>query len=117
MTTDPHAEFLQDPEAHAEHFESCAECRAIFETLNANAPPATSIQVGTLPLASWEGAAYKSWPFVAAASAALAIAAIVLCHMAGVSPLHAVESDASLTQWRALLNLLAGSLRRASLGA
>ena len=115
MTTDPHAEFLQDPEAHASHLESCAECRAIVETLNANAPSAGAVKLDQLPLAAWEGASYKSWPFVAAASAIVAAAAIILCHAAGVSPLHAVEADASITQWRTLLNVLTGALGRASL--
>ena len=116
MTTDPHTEFLQDPEGHASHFESCAQCRAILETLNADAPTAGAVKIDKLPLASWEGAGYKSWPFVAVASAIVAVAAIILCHFAGVSPLHAVESDASIAQWRTLLNILTSTLSRASLG-
>src|SRR4029079_5118512 len=100
MTTDPHAEFLQDPEAQAGHLETCAECRALVQSLEARVS-AGSLKIDKWPMAACEGAAYRSWPFVAAVSAILAIIAIVLCHMAGVSPLHVVTSDASIAQWRA----------------
>lgn len=112
MTTDPHAEFLQDPEAQAGHLETCAECRALVQSLEARVS-AGSLKIDKLPMAAWEGAAYRSWPFVAAVSAILATIAIVLCHMAGVSPLHVLTSDASVAQWRTLLALLTGALKRA----
>lgn len=113
--TDPHAEFLQDPEAHASHLETCAECRAFVSTLDTTVA-AEPVEIKELPLAAWEGAAYRSWGFVAAVSVLVAAVAIALCHAAGLSPLHAVASDASIVQWRGLLNLLTGALRRTTLG-
>ena len=115
MTTDPHAEFLQDPEAHAAHLETCSECRLLVQALET--PVAgQAIQMEKLPLAAWEGATYRSWPFVAAASAAVAVMAIVLCHMAGLSPLRVMALDASINSWRAVLSLLTGALQRAPIG-
>jgi hypothetical protein len=115
MTTDAHAEFLQDPELHAAHLESCEECRALVQTLDARVPEG-AVTLDRLPLAAWEGAAYKSWPFIAIASAIVAGAAIVLCHMAGVSPLKVMALDASINSWRAILSVLTGALQRAPLG-
>lgn len=111
MTIDPHAAFLEDPEGNASHLAACESCRAIAQTLDA--PVDSSVKLDTLPLASWEGAAHRSWAFVAVASAIVAGVSIVLCHMAGVSPLHVVSSDASLNQWRMVLGVLTGQLKRA----
>lgn len=113
MTSDPHAAFLEDPEGNAPHLAECESCRAIVQTLDA--PVEGAVKMDTLPLASWEGAAYRSWAFVAAASAIVATVAIVLCHLAGVSPLHIVTSDASLNQWRMVLTILTSQLKRAPL--
>ena len=113
--TDRHAEFLQDPEAHAAHLDQCAECRALAGRLDASVA-ADPIAMDPLPLANWEGAAYRSWGFVAAISVILAAMAIALCHMAGLSPVHVVTSDASFDEWRVLLGTMSGALRRASLG-
>ena len=110
MNPDAHAEFLQDPEAHASHLNECAECRAIVETLQA---PLTHepIAVDKLPVAPWEGAAYRSWGFVTAATIILGLVAYVLCRWAGLSPLHAVSADAEFTQWRTLFVVLGRALR------
>lgn len=113
--TDSHAEFLQDPEAHASHLGECAECRALVQRLNAEVSSA-GIDLEALPLAQWEGAAYRSWIFVAFVSGIVAAVAITLCHIAGITPLHAVASDASIVQWRTLLAILTGTLQRATLG-
>jgi hypothetical protein len=115
MTTDPHAEFLQDPEAHAAHLATCSECRALVQALDAPVS-GQSIRMEKLPLAAWEGATYRSWPFVAAASAVVAVMAIVLCHMADVSPLHLMALDASINTWRAVFSSLTGVLQRAPIG-
>lgn len=112
--TDAHAAFLEDPEAHASHLQECAECRALVERLNA-AIVSQAIRVDAIPLAPWEGAAYKSWGFIAAVSIVLAVAAIALCHAAGITPIAAVTEDATITQWRSVLGLLTGALRRTSL--
>lgn len=113
--TDAHAEFLQDPEAHAAHLDTCVECRALIARLD---EPVSheSVRLGELPLAGWEGASYRSWGFVAACSAILFVAAVVLCNLAGVSPLHVLSMDASFAQWRTLLTVLTGTVRRATLG-
>ena len=113
--TDPHAAFLQDPEGNAAHLERCDACRALVQTLESPLS-AAPVEVGKLPLAAWEGAAYRSWGFVAVTSAIVAAMAIVLCHMAGVSPLHAVAADTGFSEWRALLGALNASLSSASLG-
>jgi hypothetical protein len=113
--SDAHTEFLQDPEAHASHVDDCAECRAIVERLDAPLSH-EPIHIDRLPLAAWEGASYRSWGFVAACSAVLAAIALVLCHIAGVSPVRAIFADASINQWRLFLALSTGALRRATLG-
>lgn len=113
--TDRHAEFLRDPEAHASHLDECAECRALVQRLNAEVS-SEGIDLEALPLAQWEGAAYRSWGFVASVSVIVAVAAITLCHVAGITPLHAVAWDASIVQWRTLLAILTGTLQRATLG-
>ena len=110
MNPDAHAEFLQDPEAHASHLNDCAECRAIVETLRATLTH-QPIEVGRLPVAPWEGAAYRSWGFVTAATVVLGAIAYALCHIAGLSPLHAVSADAEFTQWRTLFVVLGRAMR------
>lgn len=113
--SDAHTEFLQDPEAHASHLAGCAECRALLAQLDA-AIAAEPLSGDRMPLAPWEGAAYKSWGFVAAVSIVVAAIAIALCHAAGLSPIHAVAEDVSIMQWRSAIGLLTGALQRTSLG-
>ena len=112
--SDVHAAFLENPEAHADHMATCAECRAIFAQLNA---PVThgAVEVGHLPLAAWEGASYRSWAFVAICSAGLLAIAAALSVAAGLSPLRLLKADASIAQWKELLTVLSGALRRATL--
>lgn len=109
-----HADFLQDPEAYPSHADQCAACRAIVERLDASVA-ADGIRLDRLPLAGWEGSAYRSWGFVAAVSVIIAAIAIALCHVAGITPFRAVESDVSISQWRTLLSLLTGTLKHATL--
>src|SRR5438128_8041728 len=108
--TDPHAAFFADPETNAAHLDQCAECRAIFERLGR--PVGGSVQLRELPFAGWEGAAHRSWAFVASCSAILLLVAILLCRAAGISPLQAVTMDASLGPWRAILLAAAGEVPR-----
>lgn len=110
MNPDAHAEFLQDPEAHASHLKECAECRAIVETLQAPLSH-QPIDVSKLPVAAWEGASYRSWGFVTAATFTLGLVAYALCEWAGLSPLHAVSADAEFTQWRTLFVVLGRAMR------
>lgn len=111
--TDAHTEFLENPEGHASHLESCAECRAMFAQLNARIGEG-SVRVGDLPLAPWEGAAYRSWSFVSTCVIALLAVVFALCDAAGISPLHAVTMDATFSQWPALVMRAATALRGAA---
>lgn len=84
-------QYFEDPEAHVAHLESCADCRAVFDALAAEVTIAPRpIRIDTLPLAPWEGAAYRTWPLVLAGGASVLILAIVLFLAAGVSPLRGV---------------------------
>jgi hypothetical protein len=91
MNDDACQRYLEDPEAHAAHLETCAECRALFgETeLPADAKP---LALGELPLASWEGAAHRAWPVVIAALLVAVLLAAALFLISGVSPLAVVQS-------------------------
>src|SRR5881394_1202494 len=112
---DAHAEFLENPEAHAAHLQICAECRAIFAQLDA--PVAHQpVDVEQLPLAAWEGASHRSWTFVVISTLGMFAIAVALSAAAGVSPWGAVRTGASIGQWRARITDLSGALRAAALG-
>ncbi|HEX7808410.1 MAG TPA: hypothetical protein VF608_06795, partial [Thermoanaerobaculia bacterium] len=84
-------DYLQDPETHAAHLESCAICRAMFEELDTELPiQHRPIDVEALPLATWEGAKHRTWPLVAAGLLAVLVLAIVLFLAAGTSPLRGI---------------------------
>lgn len=88
MTCD---DYLQDPEAHAAHAESCDVCRAMFDELDAAvAVEHRPIRVDALPLAAWEGASHRTWPLVAAGLLSVVVLAIVLFLAAGTSPLRGI---------------------------
>ncbi|HEV3485039.1 MAG TPA: hypothetical protein VG106_06510 [Vicinamibacterales bacterium] len=81
-------EYLQDPEAHAAHLESCDACRAMFEELDdAIEVQPRPMSLDALPLAPWEGVSHRTWPLVAAGVVAALILATVLCFAAGVTSL------------------------------
>jgi hypothetical protein len=102
MTCD---EYLQDPDEHAAHLQSCEICRSIEEELGAGVTvEARPINVDALPLAAWEGASHRTWPLVAAGLVAMVTLAIVLSAAAGVSPITAVTT--SLPSVQALLTFL-----------
>lgn len=86
MKTDRCQRYLEDPEKHAAHLAECAECTALFRELDWRVG-ATVVQLETLPLAEWEGAAYRPWPLVAGTSLAVVAMATALFMMDGVSPL------------------------------
>lgn len=87
-------EYLRDPDANAAHLETCAECRAIEEDL---ALPLEiehrPLRVDALPMASWEGASYRTWPLVGAGLVAALTLAIVLSAYAGISPMTVMSSQ------------------------
>lgn len=102
MTCD---EYLQDPDEHAAHLQSCEICRSIEEELGAGVAVETRpLNVEALPMAAWEGASHRTWPLVAAGLVAMMTLAIVLSAAAGISPVAAVTS--SLPSVQALLTFL-----------
>lgn len=95
-------EYLQDPEANAEHARMCAMCRAITEELDEEIEVTPRpLRVDALPLAPWEGAKHRTWPLVGAGLLAVLTLAIVLSAAAEVSPVTAVT--ASMPSVQALL--------------
>jgi hypothetical protein len=92
MTCD---DYLKDPEANAAHLATCASCRAldegVFDDLDQPIEIVSRpIRVESLPLASWEGASYRTWPLVAAGATAVLVLAIVLFVAAGTSPVRGI---------------------------
>jgi hypothetical protein len=84
-------EYLQDPETHAAHAETCAECRAITEQLDEPmVVESRPLALDALPMAAWEGARHRTWPLVAAGVASVLILAVVLFLAAGISPLRGI---------------------------
>ena len=100
-------DYLQDPETHAAHLAACELCRAIADDLDAEieARP-RPLSVEALPLASWEGASYRTWPLVAAGVAAVLILCTVLFLAAGTSPLRGIASafTSGVTSFEAVSN-------------
>ena len=84
-------EYLEDPEQHAAHLESCPVCRELIAELDSevevNARP---IAIDALPLAPWEGASHRTWPLVAAGIAAITMLAVALFIAAGTPPLRGI---------------------------
>lgn len=91
-------EYLEDPEAHAGHLESCALCRAMTEDLDADIEVQTRpMSIDALPLAPWEGATYRPWPLVAAGIASVLILAVALFLAAGTPPLRGIARALTTT--------------------
>jgi hypothetical protein len=102
-------DYLEDPEKNAAHLESCAMCRAIVEDLDEEVEIRhRPLNVDALPLAGWEGASHRTWPLVAAGSAAVVILAVVLFFAAGTSPLRGMASavTSGVTSFEALSNFV-----------
>jgi hypothetical protein len=92
--------YLEDPEANASHLAECEECRLVDEALRADAlrtssisDPRSAVDVGTLPVAGWEGASYRSWPLVLAGAVAVAVIATLLFAATGASPLEIMRGN------------------------
>ena len=88
--------FMQDPEAHAAHAETCADCRSFAEDMHRlesklgqaslqSEPLLADRVASSLPVASWEGASHRAWPTVIAAAVAIIALAFAVSMMAGVS--------------------------------
>lgn len=83
--------YLEDPEKHAAHVETCAVCRDLFADLDAEvAVMSRPVAVDALPLAPWEGASHRTWPLVAAGIASVGMLAIALFLAAGIPPLRGI---------------------------
>lgn len=90
MTTDCER-YLEDPEAHAAHLETCAECGAMFGELDASLEiEPRPVRVDALPMASWEGARHRTWPLVIAGALSVLVLAVVLFLAAGISPARGI---------------------------
>jgi hypothetical protein len=85
--------FLEDPETHAAHLQTCERCRAMVEHLETRVAGAQTIRVDALPLAPWEGAGHKSWPLVIGVILGVIAIAAGLFAMAGLSPVSALADS------------------------
>jgi hypothetical protein len=112
-------DYLEDPETHAAHIESCAVCRAMFEELDEELPiQHRAVDLDALPMASWEGASHRTWPLVAAGGISVLVLAVVLFMAAGTSPLRGiakalVSAVPSLDLMVNLSQLAGGALHKA----
>lgn len=98
MTTTNCEQYLEDPEAHAAHLETCAECRAMFGELDAEVEVAPRpLQLDALPMANWEGASHRTWPLVIAGAVSVLVLAMVLFLASGISPLKGIARAISST--------------------
>jgi len=88
--------YAEDPEANAAHLSECAACRAVYGGVETK-----PLTVGALPLAPWEGAAYRAWPLVIGGAFAVLAIALALCAAAGISPLSAIAFDVQANVARA----------------
>lgn len=91
MKTPDCERYLEDPDAHAAHLDSCADCRALFGELDVDVPVrAVAVDAAKLPLAPWEGASHRSWPLVIGVLLAVLTMAFALFLVAGESPASGV---------------------------
>lgn len=102
--------YAEDPEANAAHLRECAKCRDLYGTVDAR-----PLRIDALPLAPWEGAAYRSWPLVIGVALTLFAVAFALCTAAGISLITAVRNGMSAAVVRGYVTAGADALRAASL--
>jgi hypothetical protein len=96
MTDERCQRYLEDPEGNAAHPAECEACCLLTATLDdtsVNLP--AEVDVNTLPLAAWEGAAHRPWPLVLSLAGGVLVLALMLCFAAGTSITRAVSSSAS----------------------
>lgn len=90
MTPEICQRYLEEPEAHEAHLAECADCRAIFAELDAKVAH-QPVRLDALPLAPWEGAAYRSWPLVVGGALTVVAIAAAIFAAAGASPVVVVS--------------------------
>ena len=88
-------DYFEDPEKNAAHLETCALCRTLEEGADAVdiEPGQLSLRplnLEALPLATWEGAAHRTWPLVAVGAVSVLVLAVALFLAAGTPPLRGI---------------------------
>lgn len=114
MIDDPCQRYAEDPEGHEGHLAVCERCREI-DTALITRVKTRALEMNGLPLAPWEGAAYRSWPLVIAGAVVVLAIAWALCNAAGIALTTAIASGMSSTPLRGSIPFAADALRRASI--
>lgn len=92
MKTQDCQRYLEDPEAHAAHLDTCEECRALFGANDVTIEP-RPISADALPLAPWEGAQHRAWPLVVGIALAVFAIAIATVSVAGAPAYQALRAS------------------------
>ena len=98
--------YAADPDANAAHLSECEACRAMYGGVETK-----PVSIANLPLAPWEGAAYRAWPLVIAGALAVLAIALGLCAAAGLSPIAALAIALRYDGARAVIALIDQTLR------
>lgn len=106
MNDDACQRFAEDPEGNAAHLRECAKCAAIYGGVQTHA-----VNVDALPLAPWEGAAYRPWPLVIGGALAVLAIALAFCAAAGLSPIAALIVGMRSDGARAAISIIDQKLR------
>lgn len=95
-------DYFEDPEKNAAHLETCEICRALEEPAGLDIEP-RPLSLDALPLATWEGAAHRTWPLVAVGTVSMLVLAIALFLAAGTPPLRGIARavTSSMTSFEA----------------
>jgi hypothetical protein len=83
-------DYFEDPEKNAAHLETCSLCRALDENVGTLDVKPRPLNLDALPLATWEGAAHRTWPLVAVGAVSVLVLAIALFLAAGTPPLRGI---------------------------
>jgi hypothetical protein len=82
-------DYLNDPEAHPGHLETCEACRKAAAGLEAASVAARrEVVPPSLPLAPWEGARERSWSTAIGVALFVALLGAIAFVVMGVSPLE-----------------------------
>lgn len=111
MTEQACLQYLENPEANAEHLAACADCRALAAGLEPEVDGAATMSLDALPLAPWEGAAHRSWPLVIGGALIVLVIAVALLAFAGFTPVTAEMSR--LDMLRSFLRLAPNAVQSA----
>jgi hypothetical protein len=81
-------QYLENPELSRGHLAECESCRRLEAWLDVGPEGAARHDsiLKRLPVASWEGAAHRSWPLAIITTLLVLIAAAAFFLIAGVSP-------------------------------